>query len=385
MSTPIITQIRAIPVNIPYRTTPVMSAGASAYSSRTVIIVETSEGLHGIGEAAYGFPAQIIERELAPALVGLDALDLAMLRRHCLPDVLDFGTPSLRTRLAAWGGVELALWDLLGKFSELPLYRLLGGACRKQAPFGCYAYAEPGATDPVESMAKRAKADLEASGSSIFEFKVGVYPVEVEIEVVKAVHEAVGGRAQIAVDANMGMAFDTARRFLREVAPFLENFEEPVPHLAQMARLAREFNISVSTHCSDLDAVLAHPEIDVVPTLDVCGGVSQVRRISETVSALGRRVWLRSHAESGIGWAAMVHLGMSLRPLERPAQALIDSLEDDLVIGERWSVRHGGVRPPERPGLGVELDWDAVQRYHERYRKMGDVQAFPPTPDRERR
>src|SRR5688572_15553129 len=110
-----ITSIRAVPLNIPYRASPLMSAGASAYSSRTVIVVETESGTYGLGDAAYGFPAAIIEKEFASALVGLDALDHALLKRHCLSDHFDFGTPSLKTRLAAWGGIEVALWDILGK------------------------------------------------------------------------------------------------------------------------------------------------------------------------------------------------------------------------------------------------------------------------------
>ena len=76
----------------------------------------------------YAFAAGVIEREFAPGLVGLDPLRAPSLRRYCLPDHFDFGTPLLKARLAAWGGIDIALWDLIGKAAGVPVYELLGGA-----------------------------------------------------------------------------------------------------------------------------------------------------------------------------------------------------------------------------------------------------------------
>ncbi|WP_447763087.1 mandelate racemase/muconate lactonizing enzyme family protein [Sphingopyxis panaciterrae] len=377
-----IKDIRAIPVNIPYRSTPVMTCGEIAASTRTIIVVETTTGDIGYGEASYAFPADIIGKEFAPALIGLDALDHALLRRHCLPRHLDLGTPSLKMRLAVWGGLEIALWDLLAKRSGLPLYRLLGGAYRPRAPFVAYSYAEPDPDKAVPAMVDRARRAIEESGAPIFEVKIGVHPVELEIEMVEALHRALAGRARIAVDANMGLSFAAARKFAVATAPFLENLEEPVASLADMERLSGEYAIDVSTHCSDLEVILKYPGIGgIVPTLDACGGISAVRKLAEVCGAHGRRLWLRSHAESGIGWAAMVHLGISVPGLNRPGQSLIDSIEDDLILGDRWHVRSGGVVPPEKPGLGIEPDWDAIGRYHDAFLADGEIQAFTPSPD----
>ena len=69
----------------------------------------------------------------------------------------------------------------------------------------------------------------------------------------------------------------------------------------------------------------------------------------------------------------MCHFGVVCREADRPAQALFDWVEDDCVLGEPWHVKDGGVRPPEAPGLGVELDRDAVAKYHEYYREHGEM------------
>jgi glucarate dehydratase len=373
-----ITAIRATPVNIPYHNPARMSAGTSGHSTRTIIEVETDAGLTGLGDASYAFAADVIEREFAPALLGLDPVAGGELRRYCLPDHLDFGTPLLKARLAAWGGMDIALWDLRGKAEGLPLYELLGGIVRKRAPFVSYSYSPPEAERASEWMSATARSAIDLTGARIFEFKVGVHPLAVDIETIAAVHAALAGRAEVAVDANMALSYEAARTLLLEVGALLENFEEPVESLRQMEDLAVEFGVHTSAHCTDLDTLMAYPHVDAVPTLDACGGITGVRRLAQTLGAIGRRVWVRSHAESGIGWAAIVHLGMTTPELHRPAQSLMDLSAEDLVLGDRWDVRQGGVRAPAAPGLGVALDRAALEACHELHRKYGEVQAFAP-------
>jgi glucarate dehydratase len=373
-----ITAIRATPVNIPYRNPARMSAGTMEHSTRTIIEVQTDAGITGLGDASYAFAAEVIEREFAPALVGLDPCAGPQLKRHCLPDHLDFGTPLLKVRFAAWGGLDIALWDLIGKTRGVPVYQLLGGAIRERAPFVCYAYSPPEADRAPDVMSEIARKAVNSSGAQIFEFKVGVHPPKVDIDTIIAVHTALAGKAEVAVDANMALSYDVAGYLLREVAPLLENIEEPVASLRQMEQLASDFNVRTSAHCTDLDAMMPYPHVDCVPTLDACGGITGVRQLAQALGEMGRRVWIRSHAESGIGWAAIVHLGMSTAELGRPAQSLMDLCAEDLISGDRWDVRGGGVCAPAAAGLGVSLDRAALDACHELYRELGEVQAFPP-------
>jgi glucarate dehydratase len=104
-----------------------------------------------------------------------------------------------------------------------------------------------------------------------------------------------------------------------------------------------------------------------------------VLRLAASVRSEERRFWLRSNGETGIGWAAMCHLGMACDALDRPSQSLIDWIEDDLIVGDPWLVRKGGVRPPDTPGLGIELDQAAFQHYAERYRTHGAFTRYDAT------
>ena len=365
-----IAEIRAVPVRVPITRAGTMSGAKRTHVSRTIVEVVAGDGTVGLGETRTEEAAAIVADRFAPALVGTDAFDRRGARARCLRAHPDYGFPEQRLDAIAFSAVEIAQWDLLGKRAGLPLYALLGGAVRDAAPFVAYAYAVdpeevPDPEDVPGAMASVATEAVARTGARLFEFKVGVHPLEVEIAVVHAVREALGPGVALAVDANMGFGRVEAARFLTAVAPCgLANVEEPVAGLAALAALRRAHPTPVSTHCRDLDALAAYPEIDaVVPEVHGPGGIGPALDLIAALVATGREVWLRSMWELGVSWAVMCHLGLALPALARPAQCLIDLVSDDLVAGETWLVRDGGVRPPARPGLGVELDREALERY----------------------
>ena len=365
-----IADVRAVPVRVPITRAGTMSGAKRTHAARTIVEVVADDGTVGLGETRTEEAAAIVNGRFAPSLVGADAFDRRGARARCLRAHPDYGFPEQRLDAIAFSAVEIAQWDLLGKRARLPLYSLLGGAVRDAAPFVAYAYA----VDPDEvpepanvpgAMAAVATDAVARTGATLFEFKVGVHPLDVEIAVVHAVREALGSGVALAVDANMGFTPVEAARFLAAVAPCrLANVEEPVAGLAALAALRRADPTPVSTHCVDLDALAAYPEIDaVVPEAHGMGGIGPTLELIAALAASGRQVWLRSMWELGVSWAVMCHLGVALPALARPAQCLIDLVCDDLVLGETWLVRDGGVRPPDRPGLGVELDREALDRY----------------------
>ena len=365
-----IAEIRATPVRVPVTRTGTMARAKRTHVSRTIVEVIADNGMVGLGETRGEWSAAIIAERFAEPLLGHEVADRQGARAKCLPPYVDYGFPEMRLDINAYAAIDIALWDLRGKQAGLPLYALLGGAARPRAPFGAYAYtvdldAGYGEDDVPRLMAEIAVREVESAGAVLFETKVGVHSLECEIATVHAIDVALAGRAQIAVDANMGYELADARRFLTALADVrLANFEEPVPHLAEMAQLRREFAVPVSTHCVDFDALKPYPEIDgVVGDIHAEGGIDGILALIARADGDGRRFWLRSMWELGISWAVMCHLGLAVRQLERPAQTLINWIADDLVQGDTWAVRDGGVRPPEAPGLGVQLDHDALARY----------------------
>ena len=350
-----ITAVRASAVRVPVTRPAAFVSTTLTHVSSTIVEVETVGGLTGVGETRGTFSAAIINQQFAPKIVGLSAAARRDVRDACLPrQPFDYGYPERMLELHAFAGIELALWDLAGKVAGEPLFRLLGGPVRERAPFVAYAYTvhpDEGrsAAEVAETMADIAARSVAESGASMFEFKVGLHPVPSEIAIVEAVREAVGADVDLAVDANMGFGIEAARRFLDSVAEAgIANIEEPVASLAGCERLRGEFGVPVSTHCFDLDAISAYPLIDaVVSDIHLHGGIERVIDVMSRAAALSRRFWLRARWELGVSWAAMCHLGIARPELDRPAQALINWVEDDLIAGDPWLVREWR-RPPAR-------------------------------------
>ena len=362
--------MRATVVAVPVRHRRLRQWYQRTHIQRTIVEVETDAGVGGVGETRGRFSVSTINERMRPKLIGLDPRDRSAARARCIVGVPDFGFPEETADHIAFAGIELALWDIAGKESGKPLYDMLGGKVRDAAPFAAYGYP----VDPESGIAERdiparlaemAAEVIAETGASIYEFKIARHPVEVDIATVNAMRQALGEDVAIHVDANMNYSVDEARRFLSGVAVSnLGNFEEPVEGLADMERLREEFGVPTSTHCVLIDAVRRFPKIDAVasdPPLHA--GIDGTLALMRAVAAAGRGFWLRSTWELGISWAVMCHLGIACREITRGAQGLLDLVEDDLVAGAPWSVRHGGVVPSARPGLGVEIDRAALARY----------------------
>jgi len=374
-----ITDIRATPVSVPTLRPSAWSQGSNSGCTRTVVEVVTEGGLVGLGEAPGARAAELLAGRLRDKLLGQCAVDRRALQRKALGRHRDFGSMTDGGLAIAFAGVEIALLDILGQAMEMPVYRLLGGAARDRVPFVSYAYSveQPAGADEAAVpgiMADIARREVAAAGTDYFEFKVGRFSVDCDIETLRAVRQAVGPAVALGVDANMGYSVDQARRFLKGVAPYdLANIEEPVAGLAAMEDLRREFGVPVSTHCSDCEMLRHYPLIDaVVGDFHLNGGIEGNLLKAAAVSALGKRYWLRSCMELGIAWAALCHSAAATPEIERPSQALINWVEDDLIEGDPWLVRAGGVRLSEQPGLGVTLDRPALQRYAAHFEAVGE-------------
>lgn len=332
---------------------------------RTIVEIETVDGVVGLGEARGLWPAAIVTDRFAPRLVGLSARDREGARAACIDRSFDHGFPERLVDRAVFSAVEIALWDIAGKAEGMPVHRLLGGPVRACAAFAAYGYPpnpklEISEADTPAFMAQAAAEAVARTNTNLYEFKIARRSLACDIATVQAVREALGPGIDIAVDANMGWSFEKARRFLEETRDAgLANVEEPVPTLQETAALRRAANVSMSTHCTLLDAVAAYPEIDaVVFDLHAMGGLEASMRFAETVAALGRQVWLRSVWELGIGVAAMTQLALACSDLKRASQCLIDFAINDLVLPCETGT--------DRPGLGVELNKEALRHYNVR-------------------
>jgi glucarate dehydratase len=380
-----IVKVQATPVRLKTKRSNATARGRGRFFSRTIVQLETDTGLTGLGECPRSVAAETITRRFGPRVLGLHPADWRVARSRCLPPYREWGLIDESLDYFAFSGIEMAMWDLFAKSCGLPLYKVLGGAAQKKVPFVAYAYAVDkteghSEKDIPEIMANVARTMVDQTGCKIFEFKVGHNTVDCEIETIRAVRKALPSEIGIALDANMGYSLSDARRLLAGIAGIaIENFEEPVARLKEMEALNREFNVPLSTHCTNPEILAYYPRISgVVGDFALEGGLGELFSVARQVRGVGKQFWLHTYQEAGISWAARCHFSAACTDIGRPGQALTYWAEDDLVEGEPWLINDGGVGLPEKPGLGVELDHAAVALAHESYLKEGEENYLVP-------
>lgn len=374
--------IRATPVNIPMEVPFFWSTGLYPGQTKVVVEVETDEGLVGLGEAPSPGCAPIINYDLGPKLAGADVMDIEACERRCVPDTKADSNAAEAIVQRAFGGIEMALWDLRGKAWDQPLYMLLGGAVRKDIPFTEYFAYRPrqgdvgGECTPGQVAAYCARM-RELHGSTFFEGKCPPGDPQAVIDTVREIRAAVGDDATIALDANMGLSLAAARRVLAGVEPFvLENFEEPVASFYDLAKLRQHSTVSFSSHVPDLRlaVTLGVPDYFVL-NLTQLGGISRTVRFIAACEAMGVGFWFYS-GDAGIATAAYLHVTAATWHIRHPSQSLFRWQTDDVIEEGPFKTRNNTVPVPEGPGLGITLSASGLQRCHQRFLDQGPYDEF---------
>ena len=378
-----ITAIKATPVNIPLEAPIIWSVGLYPGTSKTIIQVFTDEGLVGIGEAPSWDCASLIEKDLAPRLIGQDPIDIAGCEKRCVPEWRIVQNTDDATVVKAFGGIEMALWDIRGKAWNQPLYQLLGGAVRKEIPFTEYfAFrtlqdGKGGEQTPqaVLDYCLKMKAEY---GSTMFEGKLTLGDPELEISTIKLLRKGLGDRAMIRMDGNMAWSYPTALHILKSIEPLnIRNYEDPVATFEEMAALRRHVGIPFSTHVPDIRHAAAMggtPEA-FVTNFAVLGGIQRAVGFIKACETMGYDFWCYS-GDGGICSAAYLHVVASCQWIREPSQSLFRWQTDDVIEEGPFRPVKNIVWVPEGPGLGVTLDQKALKRCHDRFLSQGPVNHF---------
>lgn len=333
----------------------------------TFVIVETDEGVSGIGEG-WGLPdplvsATIAERLLAPVLIGQDPFAIDYLWDTMYESIYT-GLPRPYV-LEAMSAIDIALWDLKGKALGLPIVRLLGGPHRSRVE----TYASPVPFLPPAPAVAKAQEFI-AKGFRSIKLKIGRSPAA-DLAMVAAVREAVGPDILIVTDANCGMTVPQAIQMGKALAEYgVEWLEEPlaVTDRAGLAEVRHAVDIAVVTgenehHTDGILALLQARATDAVQiNVTRTGGITGARRIAQLAHSYG--VPLAPHGVgSAIGVAATLHLmGAIPNAWIYEYNQLLNPLRDDL-LAQPLPFADGYLEIPTGPGLGITLQDGVFERY----------------------
>jgi len=367
-----ISRIEAIPVRIPLKPERRMisALGRHEVSDFVLVKVETDAGIEGVGEATVtprwsgetvrGAQA-IIEDVFAPALIGVDPIDHDEVDRRLDAVAVD--------NWFAKSALEMACWDIDGKAAGKPIYELLGGACR---PLTVKSRFSLGAYEP--SLAAERAAERVATGFDTIKVKVGTDPVQ-DVLRVKAVREAIGPEITLTIDANGGWNEADAMSCLRQLEGCLLTLvEQPLPRgdYTSLKRLRSATGQKILADESCFDEIHAR-ELIAQGCCDALslypgkqGGIGRARRIAAIASEHRLPCSIGSNLEWDVATSAMLHFIVAtpnMRVDLYPGDCLGPAYYEFSIARNPLRIEGPLTTLGNGPGLGVEVDWDLVDKH----------------------
>ena len=374
-----IIDVRATTVTVPLEA-PLRHANGCHWGRfvRTIVEIETDEGLIGLGEmGGGGESAEAAFQALKSYLLGRDPARLEELKF-----LIANPTASLynnRTQMLA--AIEFACLDILGQKWGMPVSEILGGRLRDRVPFASYLFFrypnETGEVRTVEQLVEYARTLKQRYGFSSHKLKGGVFPPEYELECYRALAAALPGD-RFRFDPNAVWSTETAIWFGQQIEDIRNDYlEDPVFGMNGMRRVRVKVRMPLATNTvvvnfEQLAANILDTAVDVV-LLDTTfwGGIRACVKAAAVCETFQLGVAVHSSGELGIQLATMLHLGAVIPNLSFAADAHYHHLTDDIIQGGKLKYENGAIAVPARPGLGVKLDRDKVAEYRELYLRLG--------------
>ncbi|MBY0524546.1 MAG: mandelate racemase/muconate lactonizing enzyme family protein [Gemmataceae bacterium] len=329
---------------------------AHSHKESLLVRLETDNGLTGWGET----PVDWVNKSFAGTPEDL-------LRKHVLGrDPFDVEAWYAESPLGSYltSGVEMAMWDLIGHATRLPLYKLLGGKLRLKielaACMGIRPYAE----------AKAIARQYVEMGFSTLKTKAG-RAAEEDLDMVRGIRDGVGDQLQLRIDPNMGYEPKVAFPLARDLEKYnLQYFEQPMPreYIGEAARLRRStrtpiaLNESVTTPENVLQILQLHAADILLPDTCQCSGIIGVRKVAALAEAAHVPCVFHCCHDLGLKTAAMLHTVASTPGFTLANDCTYYGLEDD-IVAPLHKIEGGFMAVPEGPGLGVTVDEGKIKKY----------------------
>lgn len=348
-------------------------AYSDAYET-TLVRIETDNGLVGWGEAkapvAPRVTQAIIEDLFHDMLIGADPRNVEVIWETLYASMRLRGHDS-GFLIEAISGVDIALWDIIGKAVGEPVHRLLGGAYRNSIKVYASGVPATRATRGEPDHARMLEAAQDAVERGFLGLKVAIgSDPEADVESVSAIRELIGAEIAIFTDAAGNYDISSAIKVGRELQELNVGFlEAPLPHeqIDGYAEIARALELPIAndvitTRYQVLD-YLKRAALDIVQP-DVCrtGGITELKRITVLTDAFGVAFTPHVSIGSAIQFVASLHCAAAAPNLHQMEFWFgRNPLGDDLLREPLLAVRNGYLAVPTGPGLGIDMDEDKVR------------------------
>ena len=405
-----ITELRTWPIAVadpPLRS----SYGRHApYALRTVVEIKTTDGLTGISETYGGDGPLAALDEARKHVVGRDPFQLTRLWQRIVADTAEGdrsqthlvpGENPQDKHTRTYAAIEVACLDVIGKAIGKPLCDVVGGRARDEVSFSAYLFYKHGGgggggddiredeygecLDP-QSMVRQCRQMIQQYGFREIKLKGGVLDPDQEIATINALREEFGPDYPLRIDPNCAWSVDTSvmvGESLKEELSGGGYLEDPAAGLDGMAEVRRRLLArGIDTPQASNVATTCFAHIPVAKELDAVqiilsdphywGGIRKQQQLSHFCEVLGLGLSMHSNNHLGVSLMTMTHAAAAAPMLTYACDTHYpwQTEQDEIVAGGRIPFHNGCVRIPDKPGLGVDLDYDQLARLHERYRKL---------------
>src|SRR5438270_293719 len=386
------------------------------FALRTVVELKTDSGLTGISET-YGGDGPLAGLEaVRHRIAGMDPFQLAGLWRDLSAEAgreiaaapgarsqtwLVPGENPLDRHARTFAAIEIACLDLIGKATGKPVCDVIGGRVRDAVSFSAYLFYKHGGGGGIGDDARpdeygeildpgacvrSAKQMIAQYGFREIKLKGGVLDPDIEIQTIRALRAEFGPAYPLRIDPNCAWSVDTSVRVGRELREELSHggyLEDPCATLEGMAEVNQRL-LAENNHTPQASNVAVTGFADVPRAAQLgavqivlsdphyWGGMRSVQQLSHLTGVLGMGLSMHSNSHLGVSLMAMTHVAAACPNLTYACDTHYpwQTEKDEIVAGGRVKFVEGCVPVPDRPGLGVELDYDQVARGCERYQKV---------------
>ena len=404
---PKIAEVRITPIAVtdpPLRN----SVGLHApFALRTIIELVTEDNICGVSEIPGNVDINAALEDAREVIVGADPFQLNGLKL-ALDDHFGGSEPDQRgdnpwddRRLVhVFSAVEVACLDIAGKITGRPVVDLLGGMVRERVPFAAYLfYKLEGAggelgfkTDPhaagwaaarqaealdPESIVAQARAMCEEFGFVPLKLKAGVLEPQIEVDTMFALREAFGPHVPLRIDPNGVWSVETSIEYGRKMKDILEYYEDPARGQEAMAEVRKALGIPMATNmCTtsfdDIPRSIRLGSEDIILSdHHFWGGLRASVELGRICQTFGRRLSMHSNSHVGISLMAMVHMAAAIPNIAYALDTHYPWQCEEVIARGRVRFEEGTIRVPREPGLGVELDREALAKLHDNFLKCG--------------
>ena len=365
-----ITKINITKVAIPLRAKLGMGIDKElTYTSAAILEVETDEGVVGISESPFDPGRTEFElSRLASRYIGADPFDIERLVGY---------DPFIGELYKTVSAIEIACWDIIGKKTGLPVYKLLGGRVWERVPITAFmSFDEPD---------KIAAAAVEAvkSGINTIKLKLGL-DAEQDVAIVKTVREAIGYGPKIRIDPNQAWSVPTAISLMKRMEKYdLQYVEQPIPKWDHdgLLKLSQKTGIPICiceglTSLPELMRLIKARAIDFISTDPIrMGGLLGFKKVCGIAEAEG--IPIIAHVTTfGISVATWLHAVISSNPTMYAHDIMYPGLNHGVwapvgdIISEKFQDDQGFLDVPQGPGLGVSIDRAALDKWAGQYQNI---------------